>query len=643
MKRYLKTLALMVSAAIVCLACSKEPETYKPGGGSKPGGGGTDKPSTSKPDYSKLTASNHPRVILTKDAEASIKAKIESGSDENVTMLHKLMIDYANSVLNKRDLTYQKVGKRLLDVSVEAANRIIACSYAYRMTGDGKYLTKAEKDINTVCDFKDWNAPTHFLDGAEMAHGVGIGYDWLYNELSKETRNKAEKAIQNYAFYCALNSKWNLNFYTTASNWNQVCNGGLVTAAVAVYEACKTDAQKIIDKAIESNAKVMETIYNPDGNYPEGYGYWGYGTAFECIMLSALETCTGSNSGLSEIAGFKKTGKWIMFMEGMNKKAFNYSDCAPSSVAFAPLWYLAWKFNDPSLVYIENLKLKDGRYNSTGAYKYYPMAIVYADKLNAGKVQAPSDHVWSGNGINPVALVHGDWSFSDSDKFLGVKAGRANYSHGHMDVGSFVYDAMGVRWSADLGLQSYSTIENVIAGMGGNFSDFGQNSLRWDVFRYNNFNHSTLTINNAKHKASAEAKITKVIDDETSKGCKVDMSDILSDQCDKAYRTVTIENNKDLVVVDEISAKYNLQAKVRWTMVTTGQPTVEKDRIVLKNGGKTMYLKVSSSGPEVTLKTWSTKGKDYDADNSGYYEVGFEANVTVNKTATFTTTLTPES
>ena len=178
--------------------------------------------------------------------------------------------------------------------------------------------------------------------------------------------------------------------------------------------------------------------------------------------------------------------------------------------------------------------------------------------------------------------------------------------------------------------------------MGGNFSDFGQNSLRWDVFRYNNFNHSTLTINNAKHKASAEAKITKVIDEETSKGCKVDMSDILSDQCDKAYRTVTIENNKDLVVVDEISAKYNLQAKVRWTMVTTGQPTIEKDRIVLKNGGKTMYMKVSSSGPEVTLKTWSTKGKDYDADNSGYYEVGFEANVTVNKTATFTTTLTPE-
>lgn len=641
MKRHFITFVLTAAAAFLCLACSKDP-AYKPGSGSGEGGG--DKPTTvTKPDYSGLTAANHPRIILTKEAEASIKAKIESGSDENITLLNKLIINYANTVLGQRDLEYKKVGKRLLDVSTEAANRIIACSYAYRMTGDEKYLTKAEKDINTVCDFSDWNSPTHFLDGAEMAHGVGIGYDWMYSDLSPETRNKAEKAIKNYAFYCALNGKWNLNFYTTASNWNQVCNGGLVIAALAIYETCKTDAQKIIDKALESNAKVMETIYNPDGNYPEGYGYWGYGTAFECIMLSGMESCTGSDNGLSDVAGFKKTGQWIMFMEGMNKKVFNYSDCAPTSVAMPPLWYLAWKFNDPSLVYIESSKIKNGLYSSSGAYKYYPMAIVYADKLGTGKVSAPTGHVWSGNGINPVALAHGDWTFSDSDKFLGVKAGRADYSHGHLDVGSFVYDALGVRWSADLGLQSYSSIENVIAGMGGNFGDYGQNSMRWDVFRYNNFNHSTLTINNARHRVAGRASITQVIDEKASWGCRMDLSDILSDQCDKAYRTVTIENDKDLVVVDEVTAKYNLQAKVRWTMVTTGQPTLEKDRIVLKNGGKTMYLTVKSSGPEVTLKTWSTKGKDYDADNSGYYEVGFEANVTVNKTATFTTTLSPAS
>lgn len=43
----------------------------------------------------------------------------------------------------------------------------------------------------------------------------------------------------------------------------------------------------------------MPEMYNPDGNYPEGYGYWGYGTAFECIMLAAMESCTGTDNGLS--------------------------------------------------------------------------------------------------------------------------------------------------------------------------------------------------------------------------------------------------------------------------------------------------------------------------------------------------------
>ena len=48
----------------------------------------------------------------------------------------------------------------------------------------------------------------------------------------------------------------------------------------------------------------------------------------------------------------------------MNKMAFNYCDCAPSSIAFPPLWYLAHKFNDQSLLSGELLKLNDGRYTS---------------------------------------------------------------------------------------------------------------------------------------------------------------------------------------------------------------------------------------------------------------------------------------
>ena len=330
-------------------------------------------------------------------------------------------------------------------------------------------------------------------------------------------------------------------------------------------------------------------------------------------------------------------------MEGMHKMAFNSCDCAPSSIAFPPLWYLAHKFNDQSLLYGELMKLNDGRYTSYDSPKYFPMAIVYASKFDLNSIAPPEEKVWSGKGINPVVLVHGDWTFTDTDKFLGIKAGRANYSHGHMDVGSFVYDAWGTRWSADLGLQSYGTVENInLPGYTGGFGSYDQGAFRWAVFRYNNYNHSTITVNDALHRAGGRAEISSVINTSASKGATIDMTDILSSECESATRTVTLENDTDLVVKDIVKAKYNKAADVRWTMVTRAIPTVEGNRIVLQGASKKLYLKVTSqNNAKVTLKTWSTVGESYDASNAGYYEAGFEAKVTSGQTDTFTVTLSP--
>lgn len=461
--------------------------------------------------------------------------------------------------------------------------------------------------------------------------------------MSDATKKNAEKAIRDYAFYCALNGKWNLNFYTSATNWNQVCNGGLVVAALAVYETCQDDARSIIDKAIESNASVMPEMYNPDGNYPEGYGYWGYGTAFECIMLAAMESCTGTDNGLSAVDGFKKTGKWILFMEGMNKMAFNYCDCAPSSIAFPPLWYLAHKFNDQSLLYGELMKLNDGRYTSYDSPKYFPMAIVYASKFDlnsiaprrrrCGAARASTPWCWStATGPSPTPTS------SSASRPGGRITATATWTSG-----SFVYDAWGTRWSADLGLQSYGTVENInLPGYTGGFGSYDQGAFRWAVFRYNNYNHSTITVNDALHRAGGRAEISSVINTSASKGATIDMTDILSSECESATRTVTLENDTDLVVKDIVKAKYNKAADVRWTMVTRAIPTVEGNRIVLQGASKKLYLKVTSqNNAKVTLKTWSTVGESYDASNAGYYEAGFEAKVTSGQTDTFTVTLSP--
>lgn len=124
------------------------------------------------------------------------------------------------------------------------------------------------------------------------------------------------------------------------------------------------------------------------------------------------------------------------------------------------------------------------------------------------------------------------------------------------------------------------------------------------------------------------------------------MSDILSEECADASRTVTIENDTDLVVVDEITALYNKSADIRWTMVTKCVPSLdpENDRILLQGRGRNLYLTVeTANGTPVELVIWPMNLKPWDQANPGYYETGFSALLAPTKSETFTVRISPEN
>ena len=592
---------------------------------------------TPDPDWSRLTSSAHPRIIYT-DADFEAIRKGISGNPV-LAEIHNGIIAIATSSLTAADLERKLSGKRLLDVSRNAEERILSCAYAYKTTSDRRFLEKAEHDIVTVCNFSDWNARKHFLDVGEMAAGVALGYDWLYNELSDETKSLVCRKLNEFAFSPALGKVWNLDFYSAVNNWNQVCNGGLVCAALAVYEKDQQVAREIVDKAMQSNVAAMETMYSPDGNYPEGYSYWNYGTLYEALMLTAMETATGSDTGLSNIGGFSHTGKYMLYMESPLGQCFNYSDCAPSAVACLAQWYFAHKFNDLSLLYLEKDKIRS--YRSSSESRLLPLVAYYAYKMNIESlddITAPEESFFVGEGLTPVVLVHDSWTMDTSDKFLGIKGGKGNTSHAHLDAGSFVYDAFGVRWSADLGLQSYGTLEPYI-----NLWNMNDGSERWTAFRYNNYNHSTLTVNNTYHRVAGEAKIEGIINDNGKKGAIVDMTGPLSNEAAKVRRTVWMEGD-NLYVTDEITARQDKDADVRWTMVTRARPVIEYGAITLSSANRTLYLKTSSSTRHrPVLKTWSTvSSNSWDQANTGYYECGYELTVSTGMEASVTVCLTPE-
>ncbi len=589
-------------------------------------------------DYSKLRNTPHPRLLMTDSHLSQWKQKCAVGGTY-YARIHDYIMNRANYYLINyaSPIQYLVSGGRLLSVSREALSRIWFCSYAWRMTGEQKYLDYVEKTIVEACEFPDWH-PEHFLDTGEMAMGVAIGYDWCHSGLSEKAQAKAISRLRDFAIKQAPGR----SFQNSSSNWNQVCYGGLVAASLAIYDKEVTCASNMIEEAIASNKRAVAAMYAPDGNYPEGYSYWAYGTSYQVILLSLLKEVFGSDGDIvANVPGFAKTGDYILYMSGTTGACFNYSDCKTYEYPHYAMWWFANEYSRPELLANE-FRMIDRYTTNSDELRLLPMIPCMTANLPQDmNATFPTEKIWYGGGATPVILVHTDWTFSATDKYLGFKGGNASYSHAHMDAGSFVYDAYGVRWSADLQRQDYSYLEPLLEAAGGGLFTMTQNSLRWDVYRLGPLSHSTMTINNARHRVDGRGVIESVINDGNEYGGTMDLTAVFSDQASSVKRTVRL-SGEDLYITDVIKAKSDKNAKVDWRMLTQTDVAKENDAVCLSKNGHTMYLVTTADQSSVSpvYFTEDAEGKmSWDQPNTGFSIVGYTVTVPAGTTVTLTTKL----
>lgn len=640
--------AFIFFAMLMAVCCSKEPSVS---GGHENQEQETPKPTPSVVfDYSQI--GEHPRLLLRADDFDRMQSAIDSES--RLAKVHQHIQERADDLLTQPSLTYKKEGKRLLNVSRVALERILYMSYMYRMTGEEKYLLKAESTLNEVSSFSDWNQSEHYLDVAEMAFGVAIGLDWLANELKSATKEKAKRALKAYAFDTYMTDDGDV-FRRSMSNWNQVCTSGLISAAIACYEDDPTAMTEVIETLVENNKTHGMTIYNTDGNYSEGYTYWAYGTMYQVITMAALENVFGHDGGLkSACEGFAKTGMWIMFMEGPSGECFNFSDSNAPVYPRLPLWYISCYYGDSSVLYKEVSKIDDGSYGkSFDERRFLPLVQVFADvSLLKRNIYAPVQKVWVGGETvetHPTVLVHTNMSDLSKDYFLAMKGGRASTSHAHMDGGSFVFDASGMRWAMDLGLQKYNALE--VYGI--DLWNFGKTSTRWNVFRLNNLSHNVVTINNNIYHNEGGTFLDRKFYNEkpgalggrytsyaVNRNVKPD-NDIVN-PLTRVAELVSRGDAYDLVVTDKLTAEEGKTPEVRWSMATPAVAEIVSDRCIrLSQRGIVMYLTCSeASGAQLKafVKDANT-GNPWDETNVGISLVGFEGKMNMGQTWKLTTRL----
>lgn len=575
---------------------------------------------------------NHPRILLLKGEEKSIQKNYTS--DKNWGQIHGAILAECDKMLGLEPLKRIQIGRRLLDKSREALRRIFFLSYAYRMTHEAKYLQQAETELLTVSQFSDWN-PSHFLDVAEMTMAVAIGYDWLYNDLQKSSLPIIKEAILKKGIEPSLDSKYN-SWLKASHNWNQVCNAGMTYGALAIHEDRPELANQIIDRAVSSIELPMED-YKPDGAYPEGFGYWGYGTSFNVMFLSALQKALGTDFGLSNTPGLMKTAAYYEHMVGTSGQAFNYSDAGRGGKGISPaMFWFANRTKDYSLLVNEKSNIENNVQSSKND-RLLPAAMVWGEGISLSKTKEPQQLIWTGQGKNPVAMMRSSWTDPNAI-YVGLKAGSPSVNHGHMDIGSFVMDANGERWSMDLGMQDYESLESKGVKLWGK----EQNSERWEVYRYNNRAHSTLTFNNELQRVDGYAGITNFTNKPTFLSATTDMSAVYKNAVASAKRGVAIVDRKYVVIKDEITAGEK-ESTVKWAMMTPAEVRItEEGTAELTQNGKKLQIKVSEPA-KVMLKTWSTQPThDYDAPNTGTTLVGFEVTLPANSTTILNVLLIPD-
>lgn len=518
----------------------------------------------------------HPRLLADAATFETLKRRIEKSEQPYAdwsARIHKI----ADGMLAKPPSQYKiPDGIRLLRVSRQVLDRTDHLAMAYRLTGEAKYKDRLWRELASAAAFKDWN-PSHFLDTAEMTHAFAIAYDWLYHDWSPTQRQTIRQAIIDKGLKPAMacyQGTYKPNWWIKGTNnWNQVCNGGVGIGALAIADEHPKFAGELLHHALAGLPTAMRE-FAPDGACVEGPSYWHYAIRYNVYFLAAMQSALGTDFGYSDLEGFSHVGDFPVHMTGPNGRTFNFGDGGDRVNVGAEMYWLAKRFNRPIYAVFYNQWVRGG-----------PRDLLWRDPSLA-HLESPDEPTARHFRYAEIVSLRSSWDDPDA-LFVAMHAGDNQASHGHLDVGSFVFDALGERWAVDLGGENYNLPK---------YWDYSQNGRRWTYYRMRAEANNTLVLNpNASEDQNPLAKtvITRLIDQPGRRFAIADLTKAYPD-ADLVQRGVRLLDEKHLVVCDLIRAKK--PSEIHWFMNTQASIELSEDQqtAVLKIGDKQLRAQLTS-------------------------------------------------
>lgn len=444
------------------------------------------------------------------------------------------------------------------------ASDLHAFGWAWQITQDPKYAEAAWEDLAVVCDFSELNL-SHKLDVSEAMAALAIGYDWLYDywvaydaQHGTNRLETLETAIYNLGLYVSwqgystVGAGMGTEFFME-NNHGTVANSAATMLALAMMDVYPEESAWIASQAI----KGMElTIDKWDtGMWYEGASYWELTMQHTVKFLDALDGVLGTDFGFSNLEGLSDSAMAEMMVHAPGG-IYNFGDANKQTFYVPELVWLANRYDQQSIA------------RELGINLTYRTTIVDAqwqgEDYALFSLWYNPEAAWEASDMETLDYVNEDLDIITARNnrdwenyvFFAAKGGNdPKDGHAHLDTGSFVFEANGVRWANDLGMGAYN-------------DSYFNATQRWLHLNVRGEAHNTI-IDNANTSGAdqnrAYADLTLVKKTDNGVIATVDMKPALSKASSATRGFFFTDNRQSLVVRDEI--KTSSSSTLYWTMM----------------------------------------------------------------------------
>lgn len=496
----------------------------------------------------------HPRLLVTSNDWVALRGRVES--DPLLAGWQRALRAEAEKLLGEAPVTYEiPDGLRLLSVSRRVVRRAQLLGLQHALDGDVRWRDRLWRELEAAAAFPDWN-PRHFLDTAEMTHAFAIAYDWLHAAWTPAQRAALRDAMVTKGLRPALELHRRKTGWTRARhNWNQVCNGGVAVGALALADEEPALAGELLQAALES-IRLPMAEFAPDGAWAEGPGYWNYATTYNMLLLAALESALGTDFGLGAMPGVAEAGSFPLHLSGPLDRTFNYADGGEGTIRAPHLFWMARRYGMPAYAASQaRLAAPD------------PLDVIWGDGrlVRSAPEPLPLDRHFRGADI---VTLRSAWNDRGA-LFAGFKAGDNKANHSHLDLGTFVFDALGRRWAMDLGAENYN-----LPGY------FGK--ARWTYYRLRAEGQNVLVLNpgvgGPDQNPKAAGRMVAFVSGEERSHAIADLSEAYARDARRVRRGLAMLERRRLLVQDEVElAQGSPPLDAWWFMHTAAEIEVGAD------------------------------------------------------------------